>query len=300
MSYVYCYGMVHPSKVYLLTEDYKYPEANGYGEVDKILTSIGGEAVNTAIMLDKLGIQTKLDGTWIVKDGFDDVQKILSEYNIDFSRLNITEENGASEILISDGVTRTCFGNFDRYKKSGKKWNVPDLNDIKEATMVALDPYFDEESYTVAKTCMKYQIPYLTIDVNYDDIIAQESEVLIISVDHREWNYLNEDLNELFNKYTYNCKGLIIFTFGDSDIWYGRSGESAKRKKPYSINVVDSTGAGDSFRAGIIYGLLNDMKDDALITFANAVAACVCLSVPHTLNAYGLKGILDFIESYPK
>jgi sugar/nucleoside kinase (ribokinase family) len=63
---------------------------------------------------------------------------------------------------------------------------------------------------------------------------------------------------------------------------------------------VDTTGAGDSFRSGIIYGLLNGWDDGKTVDFASAVAACVCLTMPHTLNAPGLDGVLKFIDEYGK
>jgi sugar/nucleoside kinase (ribokinase family) len=45
-----------------------------------------------------------------------------------------------------------------------------------------------------------------------------------------------------------------------------------------------------------VYGLLNSWDDEETIAFASAVAACVCLTVPHTLNAPGLDVILAFME----
>lgn len=298
MKSVYCYGMVHSSMVYLLKDTYDYPEANGYGEVDKIIPSAGGEAINTAIMLSKLNITSKIDGTWILKDYKNVINGILEQFSIDTSRLKFVNDNAASEIIIADGINRTCFGNFDSYKEDGKKWNSPNIEDIKKADMVALDPYLDEDSYTVAKTCKESNIPYVTIDSNYDDFLAMEAEAVIISKDHRVWDYPNEDELTLFNNYINHCKGLVIFTFGSNEVWYGKKATGLNKAKPYKIDPIDTTGAGDSYRAGIIYGLLNKMNDDETIKFANAVSACVCLSVPHAINACDLNGVKDFIKEY--
>jgi len=41
---------------------------------------------------------------------------------------------------------------------------------------------------------------------------------------------------------------------------------------------------------------MKSMDDEATITFASAVAACVCLTIPHSLNAPGLEGVLKFME----
>lgn len=296
MKYVYCFGMISPSTVYLLNKDSSYPEANGYGEVEKIIPSVGGEAVNTAIMLSKLGIKSKLDGTWIIKSKDIEVKKLLAPFDIDITRLKSTDLNGPSEILIADGKHRTCFGNFDTYQKDCKKWNVPNLEDVKGASIVALDPYFSEETLLVASTCKDNDIPFVSLDSNYDNFVAKESSVIVISQEHRDWNYPDIDPKELFIKYQESCKGLIIFTFGSNDVWYGRNAEDIKVKPTFKIDPIDTTAAGDTYRSGIIYGLLNNMKDEEIVTFANAVSACVCLSVPHAINATDLNGVMDFIK----
>lgn len=44
----------------------------------------------------------------------------------------------------------------------------------------------------------------------------------------------------------------------------------------FPVSVVDSTGAGDVFHAGIIYGLLDGHEVEAMLRFANAAAALQC------------------------
>jgi sugar/nucleoside kinase (ribokinase family) len=68
--------------------------------------------------------------------------------------------------------------------------------------------------------------------------------------------------------------------------------------EPNAIEPVDSTGAGDSFRGAIAYGLLQGWEDEHVVDFASAVAACVCMSYPHALNAPDLDGVLAFIEQH--
>lgn len=44
----------------------------------------------------------------------------------------------------------------------------------------------------------------------------------------------------------------------------------------YSVTAVDTTGAGDVFRAALIYGLLNGSGPQDMLRFANAAAALAC------------------------
>jgi sugar/nucleoside kinase (ribokinase family) len=42
------------------------------------------------------------------------------------------------------------------------------------------------------------------------------------------------------------------------------------------LDVIDTTGAGDAFRAGLCYGLVQNWSLQRTIRFASAVAACHC------------------------
>ncbi len=65
-------------------------------------------------------------------------------------------------------------------------------------------------------------------------------------------------------------------------ITLGRSGAVAKtaagvvRAPGYAVATVDTTGAGDIFHAGFIYGLLHEWSLEHTLAFANAAAALKC------------------------
>ncbi|MBP1605641.1 MAG: iolC, partial [Acidobacteria bacterium] len=44
----------------------------------------------------------------------------------------------------------------------------------------------------------------------------------------------------------------------------------------FAVQAVDTTGAGDVFRGGFIYGLLQQWPVDRVLRFANAAAAVSC------------------------
>ena len=51
------------------------------------------------------------------------------------------------------------------------------------------------------------------------------------------------------------------------------------RASAFAIDVVDSTGAGDAFRSGLIWALLHGQSADQVLRTANAVAALSCQAV---------------------
>ncbi|MBN2103346.1 carbohydrate kinase family protein [bacterium] len=299
MSYdIYCYGMISPSTVFLIREDFQYPHPNEYAEIKQSLPSVGGEAVNSAIILSKLGIKIKLDGNWLNPARTDQVRRLLEPFNIDISRLTEKPDCGTEEIVIADTSSRTVFGNYASFHAGEKQWNSPCESDIRDAKFVVLDPYFRQESLLAAEMCAKHKKPFVTLDCRYDSPLAKQAEAVIISHELRGEAYPDANMKDIFKKYQENCKGLIIFTFGSDNLWIARQGQPVHKFKPYQIKPVDTTGAGDAFRGGIAYGLFRGWKDEKTVDFASAVAACVCLTVPHTLNAPDLDGILTFMDTY--
>lgn len=54
-------------------------------------------------------------------------------------------------------------------------------------------------------------------------------------------------------------------------------GDTLLRAPAVTVVAVDTTGAGDVFRAGVIHGLLNECAPRDILAFANAAAARACL-----------------------
>jgi sulfofructose kinase len=75
----------------------------------------------------------------------------------------------------------------------------------------------------------------------------------------------------------YGCR-LTAATLGEDGVlaWDGRRFHSSAA---YRVPVADTTGAGDIFHAGFIYGLLQDWPLDRQLDFACAAAAMNCIKV---------------------
>jgi sugar/nucleoside kinase (ribokinase family) len=298
MSQVYLYGMISPSTLYVLRSDFEFPKANEYAEIASILPSVGGEAANSAICLSKFGVATKLDGNWISLRDAEKLFGLLEPFGIDTSRLSIRAGGGTHEIVIADQETRTVFGNYASFHAGPKQWNDPRPEDIEQASVVCLDPFFRDESRMVAELCVKHKKPYVTLDCRYDDFLAEHAACIVISHELRNQSYPGHDHRQLFEAYQANCEGLVIFTFGSEPLWYARNGGKVETFRPYRVKAIDTTGAGDSFRGAVAYGILQNWPDERIVEFASAVAACVCLTCPHTLNAPRLDGVLEFIAQH--
>lgn len=65
----------------------------------------------------------------------------------------------------------------------------------------------------------------------------------------------------------------------------------------FVIEPVDTTGAGDSFNAGYLYGFLNGLHEIARLKLANACGALAACSIGGTGGASGLAEVEEFVKA---
>jgi len=68
---------------------------------------------------------------------------------------------------------------------------------------------------------------------------------------------------------------MIVVKDGELGSWFASRTVGLVSQKAFRVRVFDTTGAGDAFNAGVVYGLLNQWDPRRLLRFANAVAAHV-------------------------
>lgn len=89
--------------------------------------------------------------------------------------------------------------------------------------------------------------------------------------------------------------GTVVVTLGDRGSMLF-DGDRLHHEPAFTVQPVDTTSAGDVFRAGIIYGVLNGLAATDLLRVANAAAAVCCTkpgamaSVPTLTEVAGLLG----------
>jgi sugar/nucleoside kinase (ribokinase family) len=292
MHEVYAFGMIAPSTLIVLDDD--YPPAGGYAEIAGVHPSFGGEAAGSAHVLARLGVGTKLDGTWLGNDPSSSfVIEALSGAGVDCRAIRRASKS-VTEVVVSAADTRTVLGTY-KQSMTDRAWNAPSEDDIRSSRVVCLDPFLGDESLQVARWCVDAGIPYVTVDASPDSEIAQRAEVLIVSEEFATRDVGPHDPRELLATYVEQCRGLVILTRGSAPVVHGRPGGQAQEFAPYPVVVRDTTGAGDSFRAGAIYALLNGADDDELVRTASAVAALVCEGFPGVLNSPSERELSDFL-----
>ncbi len=77
---------------------------------------------------------------------------------------------------------------------------------------------------------------------------------------------------------------------------YARKGEPIHRMKPFQVEVRSTLGAGDTFKAGCVYGLLHGMGDAELVRFASACSAIAISRFPLPLYPPRLEEVQKLLE----
>jgi sugar/nucleoside kinase (ribokinase family) len=294
MHDVYAYGVIAPSTLIELRDD--VPPPGGYAEIGGVYPSIGGEAAAGAHVLARLGVATKLAGNRL---GSDDVSArtlaLLSSAGVDCSAVAIAGPTpSVTEYILAAGATRTVLGTYRQLLEDGA-WAEPSAEDVRSSRIVCLDPFFPGASERVAAWCVEAAVPYVTVDTAPDSEITASAAVAVISEEHASRSLGTSDPREVVPAYTRRCRGLVVYTRGGDELVFARGDEAPRRFAPFRVEAVDTTGAGDSFRAGIIYGMLRGYPDDDLVRTASAVAALVCLGLPGVLHSPTEPELLGFL-----
>jgi len=308
MADVYCYGHVSTGKILRLKD--RYPEADGYAEIVETLENHAGEATGTALVLRRLGVAVALAGNWIGDNPeCRRTLEFLRGRGIDCTGLRVVPGYvGATEIVISDGTSRTVFGRYLDLLFTTKQWDDPDPAKIAAARIACIDSTFGESTLAAARLAAARNVPVVTFDPRHESELTARSAAVIISGEliRREYPAAASSEAErarLFAAYRERCPGLIVFTAGAGPIWWARGPERTgaaagpRVQPPFRVEVVDTAGAGDSFRAGIIYGLLQGWPDAESVRFAAATAALICTRAPGCVNPPSLEEIQRLMKS---
>jgi sugar/nucleoside kinase (ribokinase family) len=135
----------------------------------------------------------------------------------------------------------------------------------------------------------------VTIDSPHDTFLHKHAAVNVVSGECLHNHYNGAPKEEVMPLLQETAEGLVIITSGGGEMIYGRKGEEVKHMKPFPVEVKSTLGAGDTYKAGCVYALLHDMKDDQLVRFASACSGIAISRFPLPLNPPTLKEVNTLI-----
>ena len=294
---VYLFGQVLGTHSFLLKGGFLQPDE--YAEIRAQYFLPGGETGTAATVLDSLGVAIRMDGTWIGTEVAPMLQAFYRDRKVDLSPLHIWKDDpGVMDYVVIAGLVRSPMGRFQTLFSSGKRWwSIPQEKDIVDCKAVAIDPFFGKESLQAMEICRKHGIPYVTIDSPHDSPLHQHAAVNVVSKECTGQHYAGMQPEAVMERMMETAEGLTILTQGGGEMLYGRKGAALHRMKPFDVEVRSTLGAGDTFKAGCVYGLLHGMADDALVCFASACSAVAISRFPLPLNPPKLEEARALIDA---
>ena len=300
MNYeIYMHGQILGTHSFLLKGEFLKPDE--YSEIKSKYFLPGGETGTAATVLSSLGATVKIDGTHIGTEVAPLLKEFYKDKTVDLSSLYFDSDyEGLMDYVVIAGLVRSPMGVFQSLYEEGakKRWNMPKEEDIKNCKVAAIDPYFMEETQAAAELCVKYNKPFVTIDCRHDSYLHKHCAVNVVSKECTgSEQYKDKSIEEIYELLTDNTDGLVVITRGEKEMLYGRKGQPMKKMKPFSVEVKSTLGAGDTFKAGCVYGLLNDMSDDEIVRFASACSAIAISRFPLPLNPPTMDEVKELLNS---
>lgn len=180
-------------------------------------------------------------------------------------------------ILVEDSGERTVL-----WKRDGRlKLQLPELRQewITDARALHVDGHDTEAATAAAGWARDAGIPVVAdLDELYPGVLRliEKVDYLIVSRDIPEQLTGKPDLRESLpdTQRRFGCT-LTAATLGHDGVlaW---DGQRFWYRAAYRVDVVDTTGAGDIFHAGFIYGLLQNWELGRTLDFGCAAAALNC------------------------
>ena len=296
----------------LITPIDRIPEPGQLASADKIFLSGGGHAHNTSVGLGRLGAKVGVVGK-IGDDPFGRflVQDLKKE-RVDTSQIKVSTEYETSKtiIILTHGKDRRFiyaaganadFGAEDidyEYVKQAKVLYVGGygvLPRLDEDSLVRILRFAKENHIT---TVLDVVIPHTEshwIDecreaLKYTDFFLPNNDEAKIITGETEPEAQAQRLLE------HNPALTVIITLGGNGSLL-RTKDKIVRASSYEIEVVDGTGGGDAFSAGLIFGLTNGWNLDKTLRLASAMGASAVTKIGTTPGVFTKKEATAFIEN---
>ena len=237
----------------------------------------GGEAVNVGVTLAAWGGEVALIGNVIGEDDYG--KQLITELHhhpgVDLRYVSRVPgvRTPFRRVLVTPDGERSVLGYwFDDTPKVPLTAEV-----VQRARLLSVDVYGKEERNRAAALAHEIGRLVVAADVVWPDHpMLRYSGVIVNSVDYMRERFPGVDIREHMRRLHDVSGATIITTLGASGS-IGISAEGQFIDSPaFQVEVVDTSLAGEVFKAGVIHGYLQHWPLDKIMRFANAASALRC------------------------
>ena len=269
-----------------------------YSLLNKKKLCVGGSVANSMIALSKLGLYTsyvgKISKDEMGKNFTNDMNKSNVFFKPNFSS-NFSSTGKCICLITPDGERSMCtnLGASKYIKKEDIKVEVLKNTEILYLEGYVLDNDKSLEVFSAAidivkknngKIALTLSDPYC-VKRNIDSInLVIENQIDFLFCNEEELKIFTgiDDVNKAIKKCPKAIKNIVCTLGGKGSTVYNSS--EAKIVKTKSVKPIDTTGAGDYFAAGFLYGVLSSKTLTASAEIGNKLAGEIILEFGSRLS----------------
>jgi sugar/nucleoside kinase (ribokinase family) len=289
------------------------PERGKLGLVDEMSLHSGGCAMNTGNALGKLGVKTAVLGK-VGDDGFGDflVKRLAAHgVNIDGVVKDTAVNTSATMVMLSPDGERTFIhyiGANAVYGCGDVRYDIIQKSKILHLAGYYLMPSLDGEPSAEVLKKAKAMGVTTSLDTCWDskgrwlsllEGCLPHLDYFLPSIEEAKMITSKENPRDIAAFLIDKGVGTVALKMGEKGCFV-KTGDTEITVPPFRIDPVDATGAGDSFIAGFLAGVVRgfDLEQTALL--ANGVGACCVRGMGASSGILSWDETLEFVKNNPK
>jgi len=288
----------------------EFPTPGRDGLTETVTVEIGGAVVNSAIILDKLGHRTGLLGC-VGKDVWaEQATRKLAQTNIDIEHVHVKPDSttGLTFIIVTPDGERTMFS----HRGANIQLETQDIDEdaLKDAAMLHISGYALLESpqknalWRAVELAKKHYVQ-ISLDTGLEPAIQNPKDLRRLIRELTICISGPQEISALLDSTSPEEAADLLLSLGIqlAAIKLGEKGSFVADKKDrffcpsFHVNAVDTTGAGDSFTAGLLYGWAHGLSLPASAALASALGALAASVFGAGFSLPDKQCVLDFLRS---
>ncbi len=292
-------GASSVDSVYLLPA---FPQPEGWHsklQIGTRLTTCGGQTATALTACARFGLRAAYVGVVGSDDNGARIARELPRHGVDVSGLVVRDGTSQFALVLIDRRTGERAVVWDRDERLRLGPDDLRLDLIASARLVHVDDVDEEAAIRAAQHARALGIP-VTSDL---DRISGRIEALVEAVTYPifadglpELLTGERDHERALRKLRREHHGVLCTTLGQQGA-VALAGDRFVVAPGFRVQAVDTTGSGDVFRGGFIYGILQGWDLARTLRFANAAAALKCTRLGAMAGVPDLGDVLALAET---
>jgi sugar/nucleoside kinase (ribokinase family) len=280
-----------------------YPREDEKTEVDVIEMQGGGNIGTALVAAACLGGSAAYHGVVGDDEYRDRLLEEFGRHGIDTQYVSPKEgKNHVAFILINrSNATRTII--YSKHHIPEFSPHEVNTDIITQTKVLLLDFFYEEVSLKASKFAKEHGVP-VVIDAEWvcpyaKDILVNGSHLIISRSFALEFTGMDgsENMEEVIKKFSQIVRGhFVCITLGDrGSISFDREKEKVFWQKPFIVDTVDTTGAGDVFHGAFCYFLSQGYSNEDAVRYSSACSAMKCRQLGGRRGIPSLNELLVFL-----